>query len=398
MGGEAPTLPVKRSASVMDCPAFDDVSKRQRAWLQRSSEDESRSRRLVRFHRLGAKWWLLQLDNQIKVSTKFDGIGSFNFSSAWGGWREWPGLSIFCDLGSDGVSAWHALSYFWEVNAWLFPDESHSCKNSFMQVVKNIGAWPLLLILLASWNLEFGPRQEEARRSELRLALHRCYLERRPSQCPLFMELAPRIVKELEETRLANFARTAPIEEELWEYLKDRNNFGSIGRRVCMARYGAPLDAAAKNRGLWTVQLWERTFVAIEHGHITKRQSQLSVKAAEATRAADGRTTTTKGLLIEDTAIRGAAQNAVGISVMVLEQRHHQRSVDIICIVSKGLSDFTQTRTASCGASRTVATVSPRCARALTCSTSPRSCAYSATRRPCRRAPLCCLAGWAHRR
>lgn len=271
---------------------------------------------------------------------KFDGIGSFNFSTAWGGWREWPGLSICCDLGSDGVSAWHALSYFWEVNAWLFPDESHSCKHSFMQVVKNIGAWPLLLILLVSWNLEFGPRQEEARRSELRLALHRCYLERRPSQCPLFMVLAPRMVQELEENRLANFARTAPIEEELWEYLKDRNNFGSMGRRVCMARYGAPLDAAAKNRGLWTVQLWERTFVAIEHGHITKRQSQLQVKAAEATRAADGRATTTKGLLIEDTAIRGAAQNAVGISVMVLEQRHHQRLVDIICIVSKGLSDF----------------------------------------------------------
>lgn len=49
------------------------------------------------------------------------------------------------------------------------------------------------------------------------------------------------------------FERVKLIEEELWEWLANRNRYGTMGRRVSMARYGVSLHAALKHRGLWSV-------------------------------------------------------------------------------------------------------------------------------------------------
>ena len=57
---------------------------------------------------------------------------------------------------------------------------------------------------------------------------------------------------------IVNFPREMAIAEEVWEWLKDRNLYHSMGRRVSMARYGASLYAAQKHQGLWRTLLWER--------------------------------------------------------------------------------------------------------------------------------------------
>ena len=137
------------------------------------------------------------------------------------------------------------------------------------------------------------------------------------------------------------FSRLEPIEQEVWKWLSERNRFGSMGRRVCCARYGAINHAAEQNRGLWSVHLWERTFVALESDFLnSRRHAALRLKDSVVADGEHGSTSSTKGLLLDDRVIRGAASNAVGISVMTLERRDHQRVVDVVCEISKPLTAF----------------------------------------------------------
>ena len=147
-----------KAAEAFGCP--DDFSQRQASWI--AGPQKQQSWRPVKLHRLGAKHWLMCLDNQIRVSTVFGGLSYF-IKDTWTDKCpfDWPGLQLSIDLGSDGVSAWHALLYHWNIIAWLVPDESHSIKNYLLEVLKAIGLYDLWLLLLISFNLEHGPRNEE---------------------------------------------------------------------------------------------------------------------------------------------------------------------------------------------------------------------------------------------
>ena len=75
----------------------------------------------------------------------------------------------------------------------------------------------------------------------------------------MFLELSGAMVRDLEKYGVVTFPRLKSVDEELWQWLKDRNTFMGMGRRTSMARYGAALNSAMKWREYWTVALWERT-------------------------------------------------------------------------------------------------------------------------------------------
>ena len=70
------------------------------------------------------------------------------------------------------------------------------------------------------------------------------------------------------------------------------------------------------------------------------KHAALMLKDSVVADGGHGSTSSTKGLLLDDKVIRGAASNAVGISVMTLERRDHQRVVDVVCEISKPLTAF----------------------------------------------------------
>ena len=124
----------KINVVVEDCVALDAVAKRQKSWLERGDGTAPVAWRPVKLGRQGARAWLTAIDNKLKTSTCCRGLVDFNWTAEWGDhWPTWRGLGVSIDLGSDGVSAWHAMVYHWRINSWLFPDESHSCKNSFFR-------------------------------------------------------------------------------------------------------------------------------------------------------------------------------------------------------------------------------------------------------------------------
>lgn len=80
----------------------------------------------------------------------------------------------------------------------MWPDPSHSAQRTFDQALRSCGLWNLWLLLLIGWNVEFGPWNER-RRNELEAAMTFFYDHFEASQVPLFWEVAPLIIKEVEE-------------------------------------------------------------------------------------------------------------------------------------------------------------------------------------------------------
>ena len=84
----------------------------------------------------------------------------------------------------------------------MWYDVSHLIRNAHNEVLSEVGAkelWLLLLLLLMNKNLEFGPKDSEDRRRELRSEVEPVHANRRPRDCPVFMELVGDIGKELEQ-------------------------------------------------------------------------------------------------------------------------------------------------------------------------------------------------------
>lgn len=78
----------------------------------------------------------------------------------------------------------------------------------------------------------------------------------------------------------------------------------------------------------------------MEHDYLGSSQlAKLSVSAKDGDAAAS-HSTSSRGLQLDDKAIRNVSRNAVAMSVLTLRQAEHQRIVDVICVVSEILSEF----------------------------------------------------------
>ena len=111
-----------------------------------------------------------------------------------------------------------------------------------------------------------------------------------------------------------------------------------MGRRICMARYGAPLNALMKARGFWSLKLWERSFVALEAGLMKGEvYEKATIKKDDVDKAAASSTSGPPALALHDKAIRGAG-NAVLMSQMTLEIPKHQMAMLALCASAQGRS------------------------------------------------------------
>ena len=70
---------------------------------------------------------------------------------------------------------------------FLVPDESHAIKNSFLELLKGIKAYDVLLLLLVTFNCEMGRRTNEERRQAMRDRLATVYNARRAQNTSLFL-------------------------------------------------------------------------------------------------------------------------------------------------------------------------------------------------------------------
>ena len=326
-----------RTRRTVELPfACDAVHDRQAAWLQGS---KTQSWRPTKWYRVAAKHWCIAADNQIKNMTSFNGLSSFQLQNILEknlGWRQWPTLGISIDLGSDGLCASFFLMFKLKLNMFLLPDESHAIKNSFLEFLKSIGAYDLVLLLLVVLNYEMGPRKSEERRHEARKRLTEVYHNRRARDTPLFLAGLERMVVELETYGGITFPRTRALEDEVWDYAKERNQTGAMNRRRSMARYGDPLRASMALRAHWTLMLWERQFCAIETD-ILAGKFVTTLRLREDEKLADGTTGAQGG---QEQAIKRCGGSALLMSVLTLREDHHRRLVDMYTAIAEPRSQF----------------------------------------------------------
>ena len=119
---------------------------------------------------------------------------------------------------------------------WQWTEPSHDICRDFDCLLKDLRAWNLFLLLLICWNLVFGPNKDEERYNQIRAALKHLFEHSSPAQCPLFQELAGRMVEELEHHDVHHFDHAGDLEGELWEFLKSRAAFAKVGRALSIAK------------------------------------------------------------------------------------------------------------------------------------------------------------------
>jgi len=328
----------KKQKLVEELTGLDPIACRQRALNLHQPGESSTHTRPVQIYRLGAKHWLIILDNQISTSLGWTGLAQIVVADTKKvPWREWHQLVLSTDRGSDGLCAIFALLYKFLANLFWVPDESHDCKNTLLDVLRALGLMDLWLLLLIDSNIEHGPRDSEERRALHRSKLGACYRDRKPHQCPAFMADFDAMARELETFGGVAFPGKQPLMEEVWEHCRIRNSHGIMGRRTCMARYGAALDAQLKGRATWSIRKWERSYICLEDGLLTgKRLDKITVKE---TAASAGSEEPTGGRIwhLDAKALRHM-DNAVVISHATLVVPHHHRAVLVICEFSEELT------------------------------------------------------------
>lgn len=320
------------------------MQQRQLAWLQRYAEGPTPSSwRLVKWHRVSSRLWVYSLDRQLLTSTASGGLAGFRYVAGASSWREWqscPYLAVAMDLGSDGVCGWNALAWDFDINTVARPDPPHGCQRSLENCLRQSGCWDFWLLMLITWNLEFGPWQEAGRRNELGDTLGNLYTNFEPFECLLFLHHVGQMVKDLEDHNVYILPLTKSLEAELWDFLGNRVRNPVAGRRAALNRFGGAYHPAKKCKAWWTVMQWERTYLAMEQDMLRGKdfQAKLRKTAAPAEASAIPKSSTDgRRIRLGDRTIRGRCENAVAISVRTLQEARRKQTIDGIIVAGEPL-------------------------------------------------------------
>ena len=138
-------------------------------------------------------------------------------------------------------------------------------------------------------------------------------------------------------------------DQELWDFWVNRRSARSKGDRVMLNRYQACVDRLLKSMPFWSMDTFERQYVALELGMIksTKFLDRLMVKSTDVPGESGG-STSSKALHIEDKTLRQCVDNAVLISVGMLSNYDHRRLCVVIGGATSHVKDFRVEMCKSC--------------------------------------------------
>lgn len=321
------------------------MGERHRAWLGRSSGSVlPQSWRPQKRYRVSARRWCKNIDLQLRTTTTVPGLSFFCPSfgtSPWtpAEWERWPLLQIAMDQGSDGMAAMHALRYGFHMNISPHFDSSHGAHKDYDAAISAVGLRQFMILFLISVNLPHGPWRNDERWHQLRAAMRDHYAASSAGECVLFQQLAGRMWHELGAAG-HQWPSERPREEEVWAFLQDREFGAKKDRRIDMCRFLASLSSARKALGTWSVDLFERTFLALEHDYLQGRRfAKLLVKAAPEGEPDQDAAMSTNPVKagIDDRALRSCAQNAVAISVVFLSDYDNFKTLQVIVQLSRPL-------------------------------------------------------------
>ncbi|CAK0876142.1 unnamed protein product, partial [Prorocentrum cordatum] len=321
------------------------VMERQLAWLTRGAPGARPGAwRPVKLHRVASRRWLQNLDNQLNTCSDLEGLKDFRIEDTTRDWVNWRCLSVSLDLGSDGVCATNALTYFEElkINMLRFPDPSHGANRSIDHAINKTQLRGMWMLMMISFSLPHGPDQDDLRHLQLREAMTYCFNRLSPSTCPLFMELAPYMIQDLNRVGDRLPGVDSP-EVELWEYLKKRVWVSSPGERCNTNRFMSSVSAAKLNVPYWHIDLLERLFLCLEMDFVRGKkflEHMVKVKTGKQEELGEGAPTAANAITLEAKTLRGCAANAVAISALMLSDPMNRKICLSIVALTKPVRDW----------------------------------------------------------
>ena len=226
---------------------------RQRQWLLRGKRKTNWRPRPL--HRVGAKKVAMVTGNHIRCSSVLKGLVHFKQKpdcKTWSQPSRWPGIGMALDQDGKNVSCMNGLMYGYGLNAWPWWDDQHKIKNDWEGTLQDIGIKDFEYLMLIVINHDFGPNEDDQRFIQRRSVLLTIFEKKRWYEVPSFVELAPKMIEEVESGGIYIFPRLLAVEQELWNFLHDRAKNGSLGRRTSMCRFGGVIAGTRKFKPGWT--------------------------------------------------------------------------------------------------------------------------------------------------
>ena len=316
---------------------------RHRAWLGRYAGGPSAtSWRPNPVFRVAAKHWLDCVDNSFRVTCGKGGLRYFEpRDPTWlKGWRDHPFGVIAMDQGSDGMTGLHYAQYKLGLCLEGFMDPSHGIHNDVDRAVADVELRPLMLLMVVSMNLPFGPYKEDWRFHQIRDHMKHNFAKNTARTQPLFQALANHIIAAYEA--LGHFfSEDSEKDVQAWNLLKDRAWFSKQGRRITLCRFLAFISGLKHHLPEWALHLWERTYVALEEDYFKNKSLQrLIIKPTRSEAMQDGTVPTGESIGWDDKQFRSCCQNSVVVSAMVLSDWSNLRYCRIILAAAQRAQEW----------------------------------------------------------
>lgn len=320
---------------------------RHRQWLSSRSAlvgATKASWRPVRLHRVGAKRWLANVDNQLRVmmGSGLSLLVPDERDPRWSCWRSWPYCAFAADLGSDGVCAIKSLEYRWKANCDLWPDVAHACNRDLEAALRGQKLYAFWLCMVLVWNMPYGPWREHQRLHQLSEALQDLYSNQSIAETPLFTAKSAGIIRCLKRQGYT-FEPDSPEEDQAWQMMATRPWAGDRGCRISLSRFCGSIHACQRQVPWWEVQEFERTYLALESDLLTPKAvaERCELKHGSGDQAVTGESSTNpQRFSFEDRFQAKAIENAVVHSVLMLEKPANFRVCTAIAAAGQHLIAF----------------------------------------------------------
>ena len=355
--------------------AKDDQRSRHQFWTKRKlPEGRGMTWRPTKRHRVSAKHWMVNLDNQLKQSTQTGGLAFFQqgfqnagpgvrgvglksrrvghssagntnnelllFPGRWKDWRSWPHLGVAMDQGTDGMAAsWFMLHKLMNCTFWT--DWSHGAWNDCKVSLKDnhlMGFWMLAMVLV---NIPHGPFNDDIRFSQVNAAWDECKQNFKADSCPLFMEYAAGMLEDMGGTSALGLEPGAEASAALWDHLMEDPPLRRKGYKCNLNRFFGSTKVIRDECTMWHKKLFQYEYTALECDMLgTARVKKIMIKDADVEAQEAAHTTDSGRPCAGEKALRSCCQNALVMGVAFLREQQHKFILKIITCTIQPLEDW----------------------------------------------------------
>ncbi|CAK0820493.1 unnamed protein product [Prorocentrum cordatum] len=337
--GQALVLP-PQVCSPFSAHIVNDGNRRHKEWSQRKAPGKKGIKHVFRpkkRHRTSVLTALKNMDRQLRVGTKFDGLRfvvRVSDEETWSdaNWRNWPGLLVSSDQGGDMLSAGHCMLRYLDCNAILTWDWSHGAQRDLTLTYQAHGVWKYALIFLVCINVYSGPDQDEGMRFEQLTDAMDHFFEHYKADSFLFQSRADAMLRELGDAVQVEEGEKN-IYEALWRYLRDgAQNYKKQDR----------MKMAHELYQRWEQERFKREYVALECGMLDKKAAAAVDKMPAGVKShAAALTTTSSAATQADTKLlRASTANNLAMSACFMETERSKRIIAIMALLPEPLATW----------------------------------------------------------